>query len=488
MTTTQLTMTPGALATGAPTCIIYCRMSLDRTGAGLGIQRQEDECRALAARLGLVVVAVYTDNDMSASKKVRRPGYEDALQLLGQGGADALVVWHLDRLLRTMVELERVISIIGKRPIHTVSAGLLDLSNPAGQLQARVVGSVAQYEGAQKAERQRAKNRQLASGGYWRGGPAPFGYQLARLADVDASTLVPDPAEAEHYQWMVQQVLAGRSLYSMQQELNGRGVLTSTGHQWSRQSLRRLLTTPTHAGRISIKRADGGPAGWPALVSMTDWQVMQTILGDERRKVRKPSATYLLTGLVENHLGRKMLGATRQTRSGDRARIYGNGGGNFVKGEQGAYIRADHLEAFIVAAVLAESDERVLAPASAADHANARVLATLDQLDAEEAELIALRKAGKVSLAVVAELSTDIEQRRDEATRGLQVSTTVDRELQPYLITTGRLREVWPAFTHDQQRQVLRRLIRRVVVQPIKAGNHFHPERVTIHWVVSPQR
>ena len=116
------------------------------------------------------------------------------------------------------------------------------------------------------------------------------------------------------------------------------------------------------------------------------------------------------------------------------------------------------------------------------------MLATLDQLDAEEAELIALRKAGKVSLAVVAELSTDIEQRRDEATRGLQVSTTVDRELQPYLITTGRLREVWPAFTHDQQRQVLRRLIRRVVVQPIKAGNHFHPERVTIHWVVSPQR
>ncbi|MER5688882.1 hypothetical protein [Streptomyces sp. NPDC002205] len=31
---------------------IYCRISQDRGGAGLGVARQEEDCRALCARLG----------------------------------------------------------------------------------------------------------------------------------------------------------------------------------------------------------------------------------------------------------------------------------------------------------------------------------------------------------------------------------------------------------------------------------------------------
>ena len=45
---------------------IYARISRDREGAGLGVERQEADCRALAERLGWDVVAVYVDNDISA--------------------------------------------------------------------------------------------------------------------------------------------------------------------------------------------------------------------------------------------------------------------------------------------------------------------------------------------------------------------------------------------------------------------------------------
>lgn len=38
---------------------IYCRISQDRTGAGLGVQRQEVESRELSARLGWSVVEVF---------------------------------------------------------------------------------------------------------------------------------------------------------------------------------------------------------------------------------------------------------------------------------------------------------------------------------------------------------------------------------------------------------------------------------------------
>jgi site-specific DNA recombinase len=59
---------------------IYCRISRDRIGAGLGVERQETECRELAARLGWTVAVVYVDNDISAYSGKARPGYRALLE------------------------------------------------------------------------------------------------------------------------------------------------------------------------------------------------------------------------------------------------------------------------------------------------------------------------------------------------------------------------------------------------------------------------
>ena len=100
---------------------LYCRISKDREGAGLGVDRQERDCRALAARLGWDIVAVHTDNDLSAYSGKRRPGYEALLDDLRSGHADAVITWHLDRLHRSPVELEDYIAACsdGGRDIPT---------------------------------------------------------------------------------------------------------------------------------------------------------------------------------------------------------------------------------------------------------------------------------------------------------------------------------------------------------------------------------
>ena len=68
---------------------IYCRISDDREGRGLGVARQEDECRALAERLGWSVTHVYRDNDLSAYRGRRRPGYQALLEAVKQGEVTA---------------------------------------------------------------------------------------------------------------------------------------------------------------------------------------------------------------------------------------------------------------------------------------------------------------------------------------------------------------------------------------------------------------
>jgi len=77
---------------------IYCRISQDRTGAGLGVARQETDCRAVCDRRGWDVVEVYTDNDVSAYSGKPRPGWTRLLGDVQSGLIDAVVGWHVDRL------------------------------------------------------------------------------------------------------------------------------------------------------------------------------------------------------------------------------------------------------------------------------------------------------------------------------------------------------------------------------------------------------
>jgi site-specific DNA recombinase len=63
------------------TAFIYCRISDDKTGAKLGVQRQEEDCRALAAEKGYQIVRVFQDNDISAYSGKARPEYTATLRV-----------------------------------------------------------------------------------------------------------------------------------------------------------------------------------------------------------------------------------------------------------------------------------------------------------------------------------------------------------------------------------------------------------------------
>ncbi|WP_010358436.1 recombinase family protein, partial [Streptomyces acidiscabies] len=144
------------VASGVKTrAVIYCRISQDRTGAGLGIDRQREDCEALAARMGWEVVEVYVDNDVSAFSGKLRKGYRQMLADLNDGKATIVIVWHTDRLHRSPTELEEYIDLSDRRGIatHTVQAGSIDLTTPSGRMTARILGAVARQESEHKGER-----------------------------------------------------------------------------------------------------------------------------------------------------------------------------------------------------------------------------------------------------------------------------------------------------------------------------------------------
>lgn len=79
---------------------LYCRISDDREGAGLGVARQEADCHERAAQLGWTVAGLYVDNDLSAFSGKNRPEYRRLLEDLRSGVINAVIAWHTDRLHR----------------------------------------------------------------------------------------------------------------------------------------------------------------------------------------------------------------------------------------------------------------------------------------------------------------------------------------------------------------------------------------------------
>jgi len=80
---------------------IYLRISQDRTGEELGVERQRQDCEGVAARRGWDVQRVYVDNDTSAKGDKRRPAWEEMMTDVEAGRLDVIIGWTIDRTLRS---------------------------------------------------------------------------------------------------------------------------------------------------------------------------------------------------------------------------------------------------------------------------------------------------------------------------------------------------------------------------------------------------
>ncbi|OZM81192.1 recombinase family protein [Pseudonocardia sp. MH-G8] len=314
---------------------IYCRISRDKTGAGLGVERQEAECRELAERLGWTVVAVYPDNDLSAYSGKPRPQYRAMLDAIRRGEVDAVLAWHGDRLHRSPVELEQYIDICNHGrdvPTHCVKAGELDLSTASGRMTARIVGAVARHESEHKSERITSEKAQALGRGEWIGSGRPFGYVFVPMVDEQGRpvmnkagkpkmTLGLDPAEAAAIRDGVARVIAGESVYSITKSWQAT-IKPARGERWAAQNVHRILTRPRNARLIEHKGVvlDNVRGTWPEITLEDDFRAVCAILKDPKRTTYsgKRSLKWVGSGLyVCGRCGADLRSAT--TNNGTRS-------------------------------------------------------------------------------------------------------------------------------------------------------------------------
>nr|MDT0525068.1 recombinase family protein [Streptomyces sp. DSM 41633] len=115
--------------------VLYARISYDRTGEEVGVTRQMHDMRELAKARGYEVVAEHADNDISATKGLTRPGYQEVWELVRAGAVDHLLVWQTSRFVRSRAERAEVIETFGRHSVDIVAVKgpSLDLRSAYGR-------------------------------------------------------------------------------------------------------------------------------------------------------------------------------------------------------------------------------------------------------------------------------------------------------------------------------------------------------------------
>ena len=95
--------------------LAYVRVSTEeQRGSGAGLAAQRAAILAECQRRGWKLVDAIEDAGYSA-RDLKRPGVRIALEMLRDGGADALVVAKLDRLSRSMLDFAGIMAAAQSR-------------------------------------------------------------------------------------------------------------------------------------------------------------------------------------------------------------------------------------------------------------------------------------------------------------------------------------------------------------------------------------
>lgn len=479
---------------------IYTRISQDRGAEGLGVQRQEDACREYAARHGMQVLEVFSDNATSAFSGRARPAYVAMLKRLQSRDVDAVICWRMDRLHRRPIEFEEYAEVcIGKRtdtPILTypvTGGGVVDLSTADGLLRAGIMGQVARFESATKRDRARAKAEQLASDGRWTGGRRPFGW------NVENGRLVLNEREAAALAAAHSEVLAGRSLGSIIAQWNeegwdGESLMTTASKPWGYAQLRQALLRPRNAGLYEFRGDVLSRDQIPPIVSETIWRAVVRVLeAPERRRSQSNKALHLLSGIAQCHCGQPVRSGTVYGRKDPATGIRKKHSAYRcpAKGEGHVGKREEYVDAAVEFWVFRYISQTVGAQSESPEDKVEREAITLEleALGVREREAGSALAAGDLTVGQMREFNEAIRRQREAlegrmAELGFHQSEDLDplAKFDREMFTTEQRFNEWLALPIDDRRDYIRSRF-HVILHPHTEGSArtFDPNTVSVH-------
>ncbi|KMZ39877.1 MULTISPECIES: recombinase family protein [Bacillales] len=463
---------------------VYIRVSTeDQAREGFSIPAQREKLLSYVHSQGWEVQAIYADEGVSA-KDTKRPALSQLLRDIRTGEIDVVLVYRLDRLTRSVLDLYQLLQEFDRHAVHFKSCTeVYDTTTAIGRLFITLVAALAQWERENLAERVKLGMSQMARERKRPGGPAPFGYNLVQ------GTLVVNQREAAGVRSMFERYDRGESPRQIAEWANHSGLRGKNGASWSASAVLRLLKNPVYHGALRWNYTDAdqqrnAPEEWiieeathPAIIDQSCFLRVQERMSDRGTShPRVLSSRYLFSGLLYcSRCGSSMRGKTT-TITGKGEKRYTHRYylcKNKLAGTCDApAIREDRLEKTIVHELMQHSPESIAALQE--------VVQTLFQTNScspkETGQELQIRRQrwehayeeGFLSLADLREKINTLERAAKERERTCSAFSSVERF---DLDALSNWNLIWSYANENERRLLVCMLIQRVDVEATDAAS-----------------
>lgn len=270
--------------------IIYARYS-SHAQKDASIEQQVKEGYAHAEKLGIRIEKVYSDRAISG-KTDRRPDFQRMMRDAEKGEFKYVIAWKSNRMGRNMLQAmmnEAKLNDMGIRVLY-VEEDFDDTA--AGRFALRSMMNVNQFYSENMAEDIKRGLYDNAANCLVTNGGLPFGYKKG-----DDGRYAIDEPKDEIVREIFTRVACGEPFVDIQNDLNARGIKTSRGNKWGKNSFHALTTNERYRG-IYIYGDVRIEGGVPRIVSDELFFKVQEVLKTKKNPQgrHRINGDYLLTG------------------------------------------------------------------------------------------------------------------------------------------------------------------------------------------------
>jgi site-specific DNA recombinase len=314
-------------------CAIYTRKSseegLEQEFNSLDAQREACEAFVRSQKHeGWSILPQLYDDPGCSGGTMQRPALKRLLADIAAHRVDAVVVYKVDRLTRSLSDFAKIVEVFDAHSVSFVSiTQAFNTTTSMGRLTLNVLLSFAQFEREVTGERIRDKIAASKRKGLWMGGQPSLGY------DVKDRKLVINEAEAVTVRMIFRRYLELGSVRALKAVLDEEGVVSKQraaadgspygGKSLSRGALYLMLQNRIYRGEIVHKGAAYRGEHAP-IIEEELWSSVQLRLeanGVERREGQAPARSNHLTGMLFDADGQPMT-PTHAVKKGVQYRYY----------------------------------------------------------------------------------------------------------------------------------------------------------------------
>ena len=298
---------------------VYIRVSTQmQVEEGYSLAAQKERLKAFAYSQGWEIVQYYVDEGVSA-KDLNRPELQRMLKDMKAKLFDIVLVYKLDRLTRSVIDLDKLLTEFNKYDVKFKSSTeIYDTTTATGRLFIRLVASMAQWERENLSERVSFGMEQKAKEGKWVINVPPFGYDRTTEGYLEI---------IEHEAAIVKQIykmyLSGKyGIAKIAKFLNENNLLTKSGSYWNDATVKYILTNPLYKGtmrynyRVNKENYFEIEDAVPSIITTEEYEMAQQLLKTRSTNhPRRATSPYIFTTVLKcSRCGGTMYGHQSQTK------------------------------------------------------------------------------------------------------------------------------------------------------------------------------